>query len=333
MANYIFGNSFDSLAQQKQAIDRQNLDVAEQNRAAQERAYQFNANAQLVADRQAQENARQNSALYYDQVRQQQQQANLDTDRATSAYQFGTQESDRKANEAERKREFDTNVDLSKKQWDTSQNQTKLNAAIGDINSGIITDPSDIPKLHPELNDLQQTQAKAAFDAKSRNDITTYKNIMGIAPALNSDAAMKIAAKAKAGEEPTLSDDEAATIQGKYAKTKGINMLEWDAASQRFVPNAPAPYGFQIPVAPVRAPVTPVAPPPPTGMWNGFKRGAAAVGDAIMSADRYMFPTQNQPAATGPKPLDQGTAIQLLRQTGGDKERARQLARDAGYSF
>jgi len=38
-------------------------------------------------------------------------------------------------------------------------------------------------------------------------------------------------------------------------------------------------------------------------------------------------------AAATPKKLDQGTAKQFLMQAGGDKNKARQLAREAGYVF
>jgi len=39
------------------------------------------------------------------------------------------------------------------------------------------------------------------------------------------------------------------------------------------------------------------------------------------------------PAASGPKPLDAQTAAALLKEVGGDKDKARQLARSRGYSF
>ena len=40
-----------------------------------------------------------------------------------------------------------------------------------------------------------------------------------------------------------------------------------------------------------------------------------------------------EPAPAGPKVLDKTTASTFLKQAGGDKEKARQLARDAGFTF
>jgi hypothetical protein len=44
-------------------------------------------------------------------------------------------------------------------------------------------------------------------------------------------------------------------------------------------------------------------------------------------------PAQAAPATSAGKPLDQQTAAALLQEAGGDPEKARQLARDRGYTF
>jgi hypothetical protein len=56
--------------------------------------------------------------------------------------------------------------------------------------------------------------------------------------------------------------------------------------------------------------------------WMGGPEVAAKIG-----GDRPVTQT------LGTKPLDQATAQQILQEAGGDKERARQIARDRGYTF
>lgn len=58
-------------------------------------------------------------------------------------------------------------------------------------------------------------------------------------------------------------------------------------------------------------------------------------GNLISSSTDYLFGTPGKPPATpsAPKPLTQDIAKQFLQQAGGDKTKARQLAKDAGYSF
>lgn len=301
---YLFGNNYSDLAQQRLSYDTLNLQTAERDRSARDSAYQFQAQQQQEANRQAQENSRQSAQQYYQSVQDAQRQTNQDQATKTANYQFGVTEADRMASEGERKREFDTNVDLEKKQYDESKNQSKLNSALASINSGEIQDPADISKLHPELTPLQQEQAAAAFTAKNRQDVAAYKNIVGLTPSLNADVAAELAAKVSKGEPAKLTQDEADAIQGagKYAKVKGINLLEWDDAAQRFVPNASPPYGFQPP-APRAAP-TPAPAPPQTGFWNAAGQAAtqalpvaAAALNPVGTAANYAFGAFSHPAS------------------------------------
>lgn len=292
----IYGDSFGGVAAQRNYYDSLNTRIQQDASKQAQEDYQFGVQQQLAQQRQEQENQRQQSAQYYQSVQDAQRQQNQDKSAATEAYQFG-------AGQTERKREFDTNVDLTKKQYDDSTNQAKLNAALTSINSGEITDPADIPKLHPELTALQQEQAVAAFNAKNRQDVQAYKNVMGLTPALNSDVAAAIAKKGI-----NLTQDEADAIQGapKYSKTKGINLLEWDETSQRFVPNAPTPFGFQPP-SPRSAPVATPAVQTPS-MWDGFTRRAAqalpyvaAAANPIAAGVNYAFGAGAvQPTAPSP---------------------------------
>jgi hypothetical protein len=64
---------------------------------------------------------------------------------------------------------------------------------------------------------------------------------------------------------------------------------------------------------------------------------AAALGSAPASpaaADPAApAPAAARPAAPAARPLDKGTAAQFLQQAGGDRAKARELARQAGYTF
>ena len=66
--------------------------------------------------------------------------------------------------------------------------------------------------------------------------------------------------------------------------------------------------------------------------------GAGAVAAALSAALKGPPKTaqgasQAGPPQAGPKHLDQATAMQFLQQAGGDKEKAREMARKAGHSF
>jgi len=66
----------------------------------------------------------------------------------------------------------------------------------------------------------------------------------------------------------------------------------------------------------------------PTGPFKDWEPAAAGAAEGAQGAQ-----VGGMGGAAGGKKLDQGTAMQFLRQAGGDKAKARQLAKQAGYNF
>ncbi len=68
-----------------------------------------------------------------------------------------------------------------------------------------------------------------------------------------------------------------------------------------------------------------------TGVGGGLRPIGSRVGGSTDDRDRRQFTEMG--GAPQAKPLDEATAIAILRKAGGDKELARRIARQRGFNF
>lgn len=128
---YVFGSNFDQVAGQKNFYDNLNLRVAEQNRAAQQKAIDDQRQSMIFQQRQQEEDARQ---AVDQQYRFGQAQAQTDAQKRSennAAYQFNAQMASKARGDAQKASEFSQSLDFSKQQAAT---QTGQKAILGDFN-------------------------------------------------------------------------------------------------------------------------------------------------------------------------------------------------------
>lgn len=144
--------------------------------------------------------------------------------------------------------------------------------------------------------------------------------------------------------------------EGSEAKIGKLNLIE-KLIAERFLPTAkadaknrgedPMDFGDTTTGSVSIARVYDTLHPENRSKWNRVKISAQkyaatmtpaeAVNRALQDIQAPTAPTQTTkttaPAPTGGKPLDKTTAMKFLRQANGDKNKARELARQQGYSF
>jgi hypothetical protein len=325
---YVFGNSFDSVAGQKNLYDNMALRIAESDRQARMQADQQAQQNDIFAQRQQEEDARQRADEIFrrQQAAVGQQQAGQQA--ATQRYQFGAELADKQASEAQRAKEFGQSLDLQKSQVAGNKAEPNANADYNEvvqrIDRGEIDDPNKIPALFPNLNPIQSQQAAEYWKQQNQSQQEGYRGLMATAQAATAAVKANRLAKVDTGKKtggfmgfggtkvpptiadlPTITEDEAlSTLASQRQFAHALPTLQWDETAQQFLPIVKQPKGYQFPGV-LRGTAPAAVPPPPnlTGQSTNrfaFPPGAGVLPGSGMATDT---PPPVLPVPAPPAPL------------------------------
>lgn len=253
---FIFANDPGQLANQRLAYDRTNIDLAQADRAARQKAIDDYNRQMMEQQRQDQQDSRQEANQQYQfadlTARNQQQQAATDTQK----YQFQQGETDKSKSAEESKREFDINTGLQSKQFDftkgqasTKESEDQLKQLVGMFKTDSVPSDSDVTKLFPALSPAQKDYAKqVAQQQRAYEDQQTtsaaaqathlVRALGGVAAAVpNTEKVFGIPFWNNAKAAVNLTEDQAFKhLEGDKNLKAFADSLRWDTASQQFFP-------------------------------------------------------------------------------------------------
>jgi hypothetical protein len=346
MNTFVFGGSPDALAGQQNFYDQTNIELAQKERDLQQRQIDEAQRQQAQADEQAQ--AQDPADAQFRFQAQQEAAAN-----AENQYRFNLGRQDEQAANAESKRQFDTQTALTKQQIAAQTGGADYSEAYNAIANGDVVTPDDLAKSFPSLTPIQKQRAAMYLQQKKTRDVQDYQQIAaGAAAATGAVRPPTTQTVTKGGwfSSPTtntvpavnLTEDQAmASLASMKQFAKVLPHLVWNEEDQKFEPAIKPPAGFVFPglaVPPpsmtVPAPVAPGTPPsaPPFQFSPGVTNMAASTPTRVQIGQTPV----NAPAPTpptGPKQLNEDMARIFLQQAGGDKNKARAMAKAAGYTW
>jgi hypothetical protein len=300
MAGFIFASNPDSLANQRNVADQENIGLAQSDQQARQRAIDIGQQRQIEAQQRAQ--AEQDAQFQFQQQQAAQAQAEQQND-----FRFNLGRQDQAAAAAEDKRRFDIGAKQTQQQIDAGKGQNDYVEAVNAIESGDITNPDDLTKGFPSLTPTQKQRAVMYLSMKTKKQGQDYQSVAAaanaatgiVAPPFNPTPAVKPHwwSSTPPSEKPPapLTEDEA---MGKLASDKNaiglrkfLPALTWDEANQRFMPAIPKPEGWMPnSVAPAAAPS-----PQPSASGTGAP-GSFAFNNTA---------PQSTTVTAGPQPLAQ----------------------------
>jgi hypothetical protein len=185
---YVFGNSFNDVASQRNFYDNLNLRVAENAQAEADKGAADQMESNRFNARQSQEDQRQANQQQYQFYQSQQSAADRAQERAQQQYQFGATEADKAAARGDEAARFNTNLQLSKDQLAVQQAQNKIANDFAQAQSmvrrGHYDDsPDDIVKDFPTLAPQQYAALNSLWDQKNKKQLSIFSKAQGEAEA------------------------------------------------------------------------------------------------------------------------------------------------------
>lgn len=304
---YTFGSTLDQVAQQRNFYDNLNLRVAENAQSAYQKAQADQTEADRFGIRQNEEDRRQQQQQQYQFFQANQAEADRAQERAQQKYQFGATEAERATSRGDEAYRFNANLQATKDQNATVKTERsgdqQYAEAVNMINSGVLKDETQIPKLFPNLtkehidslsvyfknmadqsvNSGAAAEAGAAgYNAKvdelrrqkalaTLNDPTKTPTSSWYSFGMSSKpSAADVAAKARGvpalptSQLPPLSQGEIDPIvEQMYKNPKNVPAVNFDPVSQRFIPVKP-PSNYIFNRTGTNAPSNIASVPPPT---------------------------------------------------------------------
>lgn len=305
---YIFGGDINSLAGQKNTYDQMNVNLALQDRALRQKAQDEYQQQMITAQRQAEEDARQNAAQRFQFDLGQQDRADRLAgqayDRGMRMFDFTTGRADRAAQDAESRRRFDIQTGLETQRLNAAKGQGDYSELVNAVQSGGVKTPEEIDSLFGHLSDGQRDRAKTYLAAAQQGKLEDYQAVDAAARAATGMVRPKPVAAVPGAHfwnrdipavpAKVLNEDEAmAALAGVKALNKFLPQLTWDEASQSFQPVMRKPgFNFTVPTAATGtnapqfalppSPVTQTVTNPPAAgepvAFPGYKMGAVYKG-------------------------------------------------------
>lgn len=267
-APYVFGNSFDSLANQELQYNTLAVQTGEeQQRRAQQAIDQRNALAAQQQREQAAQ-ARQDAATQYqfnqDAYQRQQNQAATDWQK----YTFGQQQQQDKQKAAENAKQFGETLDLERDKLAATRQAQGVAAGANDlemalkmIDSGDIKSADDLSKTFPSLTPRQAQLATAHLTGRSDAEKGMANQAWQTAVAANAELSNSLKQNPMPQGQP-VDQNEAENRLLKTPLRTALKDLYWDQANQRFVPTIQPPAGWTPPGT---------APSPQSGTSSGAR--------------------------------------------------------------
>ena len=309
---YIFGSGFDSLAGQKNLYDEQAIRLGLADQQARQAAINQTQQNYVFAQRQAEEDARQQQSQDLAQTDRFQSQQDRNQQQSRQDYQFNLGRSDQAKVDAESKRRFDVESgfktaanEQQKAQVDAADTRNQLQDLVKMAQSGTIPADSDMSQLFPKLTPTQVdwakkfAQSQSADQAKQLQDIATEATRLAQAKKPVTEKATPagtwllgtgLFAKAAQPAKPMTEDEAFNAIMADKSLKEYSPLLQWDNNAQQFVPigqhTGPSQYQFTPPptLSPAvtnaaRAPVMTMPPPvPPTAGTPPYQFGNSMLG-------------------------------------------------------
>lgn len=267
---YIFGSGYDQVAGQKNLYDEQAIRLALADQQARQQAVNQTQQNYIFAQRQAEEDARQQDDI----VRQQAAQLRSEQDRQQQLnrqdYQFNVGRQDQAKADAESRRRFDVETgfktraeDFQKTQVNTADTRMQLNDLVKMAQNGSIPADANMGELFPNLSSSQIAWAKkfatlqSEEQSKQLQDLATQatrmvKSVAGEPKPVSTSSWYNPLSWWSTKPGSGLTENDAFKHLNSFKELRDYApMLQWDATSQQFVAPGghvgPSKYDFGTP--------------------------------------------------------------------------------------